>query len=537
MTLLTAPPISLRRARTAQPQGAAGVDWSNSISRGLAMLTSFGANALDAKSGQLGAVESGASIVPSPYGMALRSGSGPAGLKPAGVTDASSFMSVSEYTIMMLVRINSLGTLRVFCGDYNAAGGSNSLYFYQDVTNVWAIGHITTQPQPIPSNGGTVTIGWHWIELVFRQGVSITSYVDGAVINTDVSSAILVPRRGGTDYRIGRAGAATTWPFDGDIAFHGCWNRMLSPAERASVRANPWQLFTPLEVPAFNLARGREPVSVRESVMLPTSGPAPSVVAPIILTRRKTWAQQPPERSTIDRSSTLSRGLLFHAPLHPQWGMLDLVSGTPAVRTGLAAQGVNKYGALPLFGASNYADFTVPPTLDGNKPVTIAWVQEPRSTSAYSTILNIRPAVNAGNAFLIYEATANAEYSLAIGNRNGTGCAANFHTTVGVVTDWRLDFYVATNAVGINDTSGTLGNFALWRNGVKLAPGGASTFGLNDKASFRVGALDSGSDPFEGLIGGMTIWQRVLSDPECLLMSSRPSVIYTPTTQPIWGNR
>lgn len=476
---------------------------------------------------------------PTQYGVALRPGAAPAGLKFTPTGGFGAIASDSTYTVMMLVRVNSLGTRRVIAADWDVAGSNESFVIEQTAGNAWWIRHVSVSLQTSPASASsTVTTGWHWLELTFTQWVAAQAYVDNVLIGSDSSSAINSPRRAGSDYRLGRAGAYPSGlNFDGDIAFHAVWNRVLSDKERAQVRANPAQLFSKTSVPTFNLARGREPVSVRESVMLPTSGPEPSVVAPIILTRRKTWAQQPPERSTIDRSSTLSRGLLFHAPLHPQWGMLDLVSGTPAVRTGLAAQGVNKYGALPLFGASNYADFTVPPTLDGNKPVTIAWVQEPRSTSAYSTILNIRPAVNAGNAFLIYEATANAEYSLAIGNRNGTGCAANFHTTVGVVTDWRLDFYVATNAVGMNDTSGTLGNFALWRNGVKLAPGGASTFGLNVKASFRVGALDSGSDPFEGLIGGMTIWQRVLSDPECLLMSSRPSVIYTPTTQPIWGDR
>lgn len=257
MTVMTAPPIGIRKGRAVQPQGSAGINWVNPITRGLAMLTSFGANALDVKRGAPGTVESGASLVPTKYGMALRSGSGPAGMKPAGVTDANSFLSATEFTVMMLVRINSLGTLRVILGDYDATGSGSafSISMYQDSTNVWFIGHVNPQPIFIPASAGagTVTLGWHWLELTFKQNVSITSYVDGAQLATDVSSAVTNPRRAGTDYRIGRAGAASTWAFDGDIAFHGCWNRMLLPAERASVRANPWQLFAPINDATFSI--------------------------------------------------------------------------------------------------------------------------------------------------------------------------------------------------------------------------------------------------------------------------------------------
>lgn len=234
----------------------------------------------------------------------------------------------------------------------------------------------------------------------------------------------------------------------------------------------------------------------------------------------------------LDKSSPLMQGLLFHAPMHPQWGMRDLVSGSPAVLTGMAAQGVNKYGALPLFGASNYADFTVPPTLDGNKPVTFAWVQEPRGTSSFGTILNIKPPVNGTNAFLIFGSDAVGGYGLVLGNRNGSAVSANFESNIGWFTNNRVDSFVATLSVGINDTSGTLGNYRVWRNGVPYSPGSTTTLGLNTVAGFRVGSRDAASDPFEGLIGGMTIWQRVLTDAECLLMSTRPSAIYAPLRRP-----
>ena len=354
------------------------------------------------------------------------------------------------------------------------------------------------------------------------------------------SGAPIVAFDGAIDIGHGTASGATaiTGSIDGTVEIGLHFTSYLSDADIAELHRNPYQALVGISAPTFNLARGREPVSVRESMLLPASGPIKSLVEPVILGRRKSWVQQPPQRPTIDWSSSLAQGLLFHAPLHPQWGMVDLVSGSPAVRTGLAAQGVNKYGALPLFGASNYADFTVPPTLDGNKPVTIAWVQQPRSPSAYGTILNIRPAVNAGNAFLIYTSvTASNGYTLAIGNRNGAGCLVHFDSTVGPLVDGKLDYFVATIAGGMNDLSGSLLTTAVWRNGVKLAPGGNSSFGANANASFRIGALDSAGDPFEGLLGGITIWQRIPSDDECRRMSTRPQSLYTPQTQHIWGTR
>lgn len=240
------------RPWTSQPQIPTSFDADNPINLGLAMLTHFGAGGMDARTGQIGSIEAGAVIKGAQYGKALLPGSGPAGLKPANVTDANSFLSATEFTVMMLVRINSLGTRRIFLADFNAAGSVAGISFEQTSANLWWLQMVTTVPQAIPSTapiGISVTTGWHWCEITFKQNTAFNAYIDSVVQYNDVGSAVNNPRRAGVDYRIGRPGAYPGLPFDGDIAFHGCWNRRLSDQERASVRANPWQLFAPLRRP------------------------------------------------------------------------------------------------------------------------------------------------------------------------------------------------------------------------------------------------------------------------------------------------
>lgn len=243
------------------------------------------------------------------------------------------------------------------------------------------------------------------------------------------------------------------------------------------------------------------------------------------------WTSQPQCSVGLDKSSPLMQGLLFHAPLHPQWGMRDLVSGAPAVRTGLAARGVNKYGALPLFGASNYADFNAPPTMDGAQPFTIAWVQQPISPAGYGTVLDIRPPVNAANSFLIYQSASDTSYQFVVGPRDGGGNGKQAQFAMGTQTSGQLDVYVLVAPAGLATASAA---YVLYRNGVRQAAAAASPpFGAASPTGMRFGTvLGATSDPFEGLLGGLTIWQRILSDAEGCLMSARPSAIYAPLRRP-----
>lgn len=226
------------------------------------------------------------------------------------------------------------------------------------------------------------------------------------------------------------------------------------------------------------------------------------------------WGRQPIGPVGIEYDHARAEGLVFFAPLSGAHGTRDLVQEQLGVRTGLEAYLPSQAGALHhLFGSSSYADFPVLPAVGHTTPTTIAWTQEPRSTSAYSAVLWIKPT-GATYGFAIYESAADSAYYFVVGRRNPTGGGADvskFSANVGAVTSDRLDRFVLTLPSGMTSGAGA----RLWRNGVEIAAGTSlpsNEFGTNTTAAFRVGALESGADPFEGLIGDMRIWSRVLPD-------------------------
>lgn len=208
--------------------------------------------------------------------------------------------------------------------------------------------------------------------------------------------------------------------------------------------------------------------------------------------------------------------------------MRDLVTGVAATKTGLATHGVGREGIYPVFGASNYADFTAPVGLASSTPFTVAWTQEPRSTSGFSTVLNILPT-GAANAFLIYQSDSNASYYFAAGPRSGT---VPLFDAVGAATNGVSDRFVLTGASGMG--SGFAVGYTLFRNGVKMTTATTTAFGVNSTASFRIGAIDTGSDNFEGLLGNMSIWGRVLTDGEAIKWCINPYGIYVPPERDVW---
>ena len=224
------------------------------------------------------------------------------------------------------------------------------------------------------------------------------------------------------------------------------------------------------------------------------------------------WGRQPLGPVGIEYDHARAEGLVFFAPLSGAHGTRDLVKQQLGVRTGLEAYLPTQGGAIHhLFGTSNYATFSELPDLSYTTPTTIAWTQEARSTSAYSTVLNIK-ATGATYGFTIFLSASDANYYFVVGRRENVSLAnTQFNTPAGPVTDNVLNRFVLTLPSGTSTGAGA----RLWRDGVELtgtAVVTASTFGDNTVANFRIGALDDGSNVFEGLIGDLRIWSRVLPD-------------------------
>lgn len=255
----------------------------------------------------------------------------------------------------------------------------------------------------------------------------------------------------------------------------------------------------------------------------------------LIEQERRAWKRQPQTRQRLNPASPYFAGLLFHAPLHPGWGMLDLVSGAPCTKTGLGTSAATPAGVMLVFGAGSYADFTAPAGFDGSLPFSIAWVQRPMSPAAYSAVLDVRPPVNAAYSFLIYQSASDASYQFVVGPRDGGGTGKQAQFATGTQTSGQLDVYVLVAPSGLATASAA---YVLYRNGVRQAAAVASpAFGAASPTGMRVGGvLGSPGDPFEGGLVGVTIWQRALDDraasawlPE-KLYSPRRTRRYIPTT-------
>lgn len=233
----------------------------------------------------------------------------------------------------------------------------------------------------------------------------------------------------------------------------------------------------------------------------------------LIEQHRRRWGRQPQAPQPLDRNGPYADGLLFHAPMHPSWGMRDLVSGRAATKTGLATSAITVAGVLPLFGASNYADFAAPAAFDGSLPFTIAWLQQPISPTGYSTVLDVRPPVNSANSFLIYQAAADTTYQFVVGLRDGGGAAHQARFMMGLQTSGLLDVYVLVVPAGYATTTS---GYVLYRNGMRQAAAvNNAAFAVATQTGFRIGCvLGTPGDPFEGALGGVTIWQRSLNHAE-----------------------
>lgn len=243
-----------------------------------------------------------------------------------------------------------------------------------------------------------------------------------------------------------------------------------------------------------------------------------------MLVLRKPRTEQPQDFGALDWGDSITAGLVSHLALHPDWGMLDMVSGARATLTGSGSSPPNAFGRLTKFASGKYVDFPAPIGLLGTTPVTIAWVQEPQGTTAYSSVIQLK-AAGSTNSFLVYQSASDASYYFIAGCRNGTP-AASFAASVGPTTNGVLDCYVLTNAGGLE--SNTAGDYTLWRNGRKFTTATNVAISSSTSSGIRIGAVEAGADPFEGLLGCVSVWARVLSDTECLRMSTQPQSIYAP---------
>jgi hypothetical protein len=258
-----------------------------------------------------------------------------------------------------------------------------------------------------------------------------------------------------------------------------------------------------------------------------------------MLIRRVPWTRQPQGPTRINWVHPLANGLAFLSPLRPVGGLGDLVAGAlPTITGGVVAE-LNNRGQFASFASGRYLDFQAPAAIGPTTPATIAWTQEPRNTVSNSTILHLQTGTaGSTKAFLIYQSTTGT-YNFTAGPSSGTAHANSWSAAAGAPTNNRRDAFVLSSAGGLTSTTGT--DWTLYRNGILLARGTNTSFTNVTSAGFRVGALLSGGDPWEGLIGDLHMWARVLTEQEAVSWSANvnqlfePRSLYIPTAEAATG--
>lgn len=246
------------------------------------------------------------------------------------------------------------------------------------------------------------------------------------------------------------------------------------------------------------------------------------------------WRSQPPSGG-INWGHPRARDLVFFAPLGLSHGLRDLVTGQVLTRTGLTSS-VNSGGVTShLFGSSSYADFSKPAGISQDTPFTIAWTQDPISATGYHTIFvcNFGTA-GTHNQFVVYQSSSDSAYNFVVGPRGTGGSSANSprFSTLGTTVNGQRDRFVLQVLAG--PQSLTTSNYILWRNGQRFTAGSTASLGGVTAAIARIGARDTGADPFEGALQDMRLWSRVLTDPEAEAESrfERAAELYEP--RKIW---
>ncbi len=248
-----------------------------------------------------------------------------------------------------------------------------------------------------------------------------------------------------------------------------------------------------------------------------------------MLIRHKVRTAQPQNAVGVDWGNPITRGLGLLLPLRGRGDRIDAVTGRTVAFGSAVGNATSSFGTSASFGsASAFADFPQPIGISGNtQPITFSWISEGRSASGYSTIFTWK-APGATRPFLVYRAASDSTYEFTVGPRQSAG-GARFST--GLQTNNVPERFVLVCRGGVGST--TTADYSLFRNGVPVPTNGASAFGDSTVDVSRIGATESGGDPFEGLIANFAVFGRALSAAEAASLSANPWQLFAQVSEPI----
>ena len=247
----------------------------------------------------------------------------------------------------------------------------------------------------------------------------------------------------------------------------------------------------------------------------------------IIPSRRRV---QPLGPVRIDWNNPLTNGLIFAAPLSPNYRGDAVRGNLPTVTGAITTKGIGRFGVGPYFPASaSYLDYPVIDSLlTTTTPVTIAWIENYTSGSTYNTPISFT-ASGSNNPFIVTRSATDAGWYDVFGRRGYTGIKANF----GPVVNESTNVGMLASATGIHTSSYT--NWLSWWNGSPVTAGTTgSNFSASTTTGFRLGEKLGGTELYKGGLGGVAIWARVLSNAEALEYYRNPYQLYQPDVRRIY---
>lgn len=260
-------------------------------------------------------------------------------------------------------------------------------------------------------------------------------------------------------------------------------------------------------------------ISVRQSVLLPTSGPAAPTGGPITMTLRKPGAP----KLGVARSDPLSQGLVLCA-LPIQGGFLDLVTGMiaprPSVTTFHSTLRPQDPTAPYQAYSSSAAFFPAQTLLDKvTGPYTIFIDGCLENNASFAVSLSSYDSTNGKGMYLFYDDSLTVVNTFVLSSFN-TG-----HQNAGSVLGANSELYGHRIMVTADGT-----NWKFYAGGILVRTVGLAE--LPAASVLRQTYLGNG-----GSVAAAYAWNRVLTADEYRLLWDNPKRMLTRETQIAWGAR
>lgn len=226
---------------------------------------------------------------------------------------------------------------------------------------------------------------------------------------------------------------------------------------------------------------------------------------------------QPQGLLRINAQNSLTKGLIFLAPMIGGRNLVEMVGGAQGTAPSLIETAVNSKGQFASFTGAGYLEYPSINTLLGpNDPASVGWIQQPMGATGLHSVAQFCTSGGAA-PFLIYQSVNDSRFYFAAGLR-GAGGAQRFGADTGPITNERLDAFVLTSGAGF----GTINGLSLFRGDEKFSPSATTSFTGSSSTGTSIGSRAGGGDRWRGLLGCVAIWNRVLTDEEARSFNANP---------------